>query len=68
MRSRPNTSSEMDEYKDRRYSGLHRQGSLAEGQVHGLPAEANQIFAKARAGYVRAMQQVIGIGGRPHRR
>ena len=39
----------MDEYKDRRYSGLIGKARWLEDQFSGLPAEANQIFVTARA-------------------
>ena len=49
----------MDEYKERRYSGLIGKARWLDDQFSGLPAEANQIFVTARAGYVTRMQQVI---------
>jgi Skp family chaperone for outer membrane proteins len=49
----------MDEYKDRRYSGLLGAGRWLKDKFAGLPEEANQIFVTARAGYVTRMQQVI---------
>ncbi|MEV0425874.1 hypothetical protein [Micromonospora sp. NPDC050495] len=49
----------MDEYKDRRYSGLLGKGRWLKDKFAGLPEEANQIFVTARKGYVDRMQQVI---------
>ncbi len=49
----------MDAYKDERYSGLLGAGRWLRDKFAGLPAEANQIFVTARAGYVSRMQQVI---------
>src|SRR5262249_1669506 len=49
----------MDEYKDKRYSGLLGKGRWIKDKFAGLPEEANQIFVQARAGYVSRMQQVI---------
>lgn len=49
----------MEEYKDRRYSGaigLYRWGR---DKLLGLPKEADQIFVRARDGYVAAMRRVI---------
>ncbi|WP_051807426.1 phage tail protein [Actinoplanes subtropicus] len=49
----------MEEYKDRRYSGaigLYRWGR---DKLLGLPAEADQIFQRAREGYVTRMRDVI---------
>ncbi|MBN1174357.1 MAG: hypothetical protein JXA67_19465 [Micromonosporaceae bacterium] len=50
----------MDEYKDKRYSGVIGKGRWLKDKFAGLPEEANQIFVQARAGYVSRMQQVIG--------
>ncbi|SCL54381.1 hypothetical protein [Micromonospora eburnea] len=49
----------MDEYKDKRYSGLLGKGRWLKDKFAGLPEEANQIFVTARKGYVDRMQQVI---------
>lgn len=49
----------MEEYKDRRYSGLRGKYRWVRDKFKGLPSEANQIFVNARAGYVSRMQQVI---------
>ncbi|MEH1016900.1 hypothetical protein V6U90_27840 [Micromonospora sp. CPCC 206060] len=49
----------MDEYKDKRYSGLTGKGRWIKDKFAGLPEEANQIFVVARKGYVDRMQQVI---------
>src|SRR5215207_2940405 len=49
----------MDEYKDRRYSGLIGKGRWVKDKFAGLPEEANQIFVTARQGYVTRMQGVI---------
>ncbi|RGC65803.1 hypothetical protein C5N14_27000 [Micromonospora sp. MW-13] len=49
----------MDEYKDKRYSGLLGKGRWIKDKFAGLPEEANQIFVTARKGYVDRMQQVI---------
>jgi hypothetical protein len=58
----------MDEYKDRRYSGVTGKLRWVKDKFTALPDEANQIFVQARQGYVARMQQVIGgvadiIGG-----
>ncbi|MEV4847657.1 hypothetical protein AB0K20_31160 [Micromonospora matsumotoense] len=49
----------MDEYKDKRYSGIVGKGRWIKDKFAGLPEEANQIFVVARKGYVDRMQQVI---------
>ncbi len=49
----------MDEYKDRRYSGVLGKGRWLKDKLTSLPEEANQIFVQARQGYVTRMQQVI---------
>jgi Skp family chaperone for outer membrane proteins len=49
----------MDDYKDRRYSGLRGKARWIRDKFKGLPAEANQIFTTARQGYVEKMKQVI---------
>ncbi|MFF3852934.1 hypothetical protein [Micromonospora sp. NPDC002575] len=49
----------MDEYKDKRYSGIVGKGRWLKDKFAGLPEEANQIFVVARKGYVDRMQQVI---------
>ncbi|WP_229397623.1 hypothetical protein [Micromonospora okii] len=49
----------MDEYKDKRYSGIVGKGRWIKDKFAGLPEEANQIFVTARKGYVDRMQQVI---------
>ena len=49
----------MDAYKDRRYSGISGAALWVKDQFADLPDEANQIFVRARAGYVTRMQQVI---------
>ncbi|MEU3454607.1 hypothetical protein ABZ671_13515 [Micromonospora sp. NPDC006766] len=49
----------MDEYKDKRYSGILGKGRWLKDKFAGLPEEANQIFVVARKGYVDQMQQVI---------
>lgn len=49
----------MDAYKEARYSGVTGKLRWVKDKFAGLPAEANQIFTTARAGYVRRMQQVI---------
>lgn len=49
----------MDEYKDKRYSGLLGKGRWLKDKFAGLPEEANQIFVQSRKGYVDRMQQVI---------
>lgn len=49
----------MDEYKDKRYSGITGAGRWIRDKFAGLPEEANQIFVTARKGYVDRMQQVI---------
>ncbi|WP_285691989.1 hypothetical protein, partial [Actinoplanes sp. NBRC 103695] len=62
----------MDEYKDKRYSGLIGKGRWIKDKFAGLPEEANQIFVTARQGYVTKMQSVIStvadvIGGELNR-
>jgi hypothetical protein len=49
----------MEEYKDRRYSGVLGKGRWVRDLFAGLPAEADKIFDEARAGYIRQMRQVI---------
>lgn len=49
----------MEEYKDKRYSGLTGKARWIRDKFAGLPEEANQIFVVARKGYVDRMQQVI---------
>ncbi|WP_347728662.1 hypothetical protein [Streptomyces sp. CAU 1734] len=49
----------MDEYKDRRYSGAAGKLRWIGDLFTGLPAEADQIFTRARDGYLRRMRQVI---------
>ncbi|BBH69368.1 hypothetical protein ACTI_60530 [Actinoplanes sp. OR16] len=50
---------EMDAYKDRRYSGGLGWYRWGRDKLLGLPKEADDIFVRARAGYVRAMRGVI---------
>ncbi|MET7904595.1 hypothetical protein ABZS86_25260 [Streptomyces sp. NPDC005355] len=49
----------MDEYKDRRYSGVRGKLRWVRDKFAGLPAEADKIFEEARDNYVRRMRQVI---------
>ncbi|AQW55435.1 hypothetical protein SHXM_08898 [Streptomyces hygroscopicus] len=49
----------MDEYKDRRYSGVTGKLRWVRDKFAGLPAEADKIFEQARDNYVRRMRQVI---------
>ena len=49
----------MDEYKDRRYSGLIGKGRWVHDLFAGLPDEANQIFVVARDHYLERMRKVI---------
>ncbi|MEV7867268.1 hypothetical protein AB0P17_14475 [Streptomyces sp. NPDC088124] len=49
----------MEEYKDRRYSGVIGKARWVRDLFAGLPAEADQIFDTARDGYIRRMRQVI---------
>ncbi|MEV0647780.1 hypothetical protein AB0I28_21175 [Phytomonospora sp. NPDC050363] len=49
----------MDAYKDKRYSGWSGGLKWAKDKLMGMPAEANDIFAVSRKGYVASMQQVI---------
>nr|WP_251982665.1 hypothetical protein [Streptomyces violaceusniger] len=49
----------MDEYKDRRYSGVTGKLRWVRDKFAGLPAEADKIFEEARDNYVRRMRQVI---------
>lgn len=62
----------MEEYKDRRYSGVIGKGRWVRDLFAGLPAEADKIFEEARDNYVRRMRQVISdvadtIGGELNR-
>jgi hypothetical protein len=49
----------MQEYKDKRYSGLSGKWRWVRDKFLGLPDEANQIFVVARDHYVARMQTVI---------
>ncbi|MCQ8190683.1 phage tail protein [Streptomyces rugosispiralis] len=49
----------MDEYKDRRYSGVRGKLRWVRDKFAGLPAEADKIFEEARDNYIRRMRQVI---------
>ncbi|MBG0562871.1 phage tail protein [Actinoplanes aureus] len=50
---------EMDAYKERRYSGGLGWYRWGRDKLLGLPKEADDIFVRAREGYVRRMRQVI---------
>jgi hypothetical protein len=59
---------EMEAYKDRRYSGKLGWYRWGRDKLLGLPKEADDIFVRARDGYVRRMRQAIAdiadlIGG-----
>ncbi|MFD2467683.1 tetrahydrofolate dehydrogenase/cyclohydrolase catalytic domain-containing protein [Amycolatopsis silviterrae] len=49
----------MDEYKDRRYSGILGKARWVKDLFAGLPDEANKIFDEARDHYLQRMRQVI---------
>ena len=49
----------MKEYKHKRYSGLRGKGRWIRDKFADLPEEANQIFVRAREGYVTRMRGVI---------
>jgi hypothetical protein len=49
----------IDDYKDKRYSGLIGKGRWIKDKFAGLPDEVNAFYAQARQGYVNRMQQVI---------
>jgi hypothetical protein len=49
----------IDDYKDKRYSGLLGKERWFEDLFTGLPDEVNAFYAQARQGYVNRMQQVI---------
>lgn len=50
---------EMDRYKDQRYSGVEGWARWTADLFTGLPKEAGDIFARARAGYEQKMTGVI---------
>ncbi|RSM64742.1 hypothetical protein DMB66_19045 [Actinoplanes sp. ATCC 53533] len=50
---------EMEAYKDRRYSGKLGWYRWGRDKLLGLPKEADNIFVRAREGYLRGMRQVI---------
>lgn len=59
---------EMDKYKDARYSGISGAAAWVADKVTSLPAEANQIFVRAKAHYEERMSALIStvadfIGG-----
>ncbi len=49
----------MEDYKERRYSGLRGKWRWVEDLFKGLPAEVNQFYVEGRALYVRQMDGVI---------
>ena len=49
----------MDDYKDKRYSGLTGKGRWVRDLFAGLPEEANRVFVTARDHYVTRMETVI---------
>jgi hypothetical protein len=49
----------MKEYKDKRYSGVRGKWRWVRDKFADLPEEANQIFVRAREGYVIRMRGVI---------
>ncbi|MFI9586809.1 HPC2 multi-domain protein [Streptomyces sp. NPDC052236] len=54
----------MEDYKDRRYSGVLGKGRWVKDLFADLPEEANRIYERAKANYLTAMRQVItGIAG-----
>ncbi|WP_253842323.1 hypothetical protein [Actinokineospora globicatena] len=62
----------MDEYKDKRYSGLFGPAKWIKDKLAGMPEEANRIFDAARQTYVNGMRRVISdvadlIGGELNR-
>ncbi|SNY37927.1 hypothetical protein SAMN05421748_105160 [Paractinoplanes atraurantiacus] len=49
----------MEEYKDRRYSGVRGKARWVKDLFADLPEEANRIYETAKAHYLTAMRQVI---------
>ncbi|XVV15526.1 hypothetical protein ACQP2X_14635 [Actinoplanes sp. CA-131856] len=49
----------MEEYKDRRYSGVRGKARWVKDLFADLPEEANRIYERAKANYLTAMRQVI---------
>ena len=60
--------SDMEKYKDERYSGACRLGAVVEDLFSGLPAEANKIYDDAKALYESKMTVVISQRRRSDRR
>jgi hypothetical protein len=50
---------EMDDWKDKRYSGITGAAQWVADKLAGAPPEVDQIFARNRAKYLADMQQVI---------
>jgi len=50
---------EMDDYKDRRYSGLRGKGRWLVDKFKGLPDEVNQFFVDGRALYIAEMDTAL---------
>ncbi|MFI9588045.1 HPC2 multi-domain protein [Streptomyces sp. NPDC052236] len=49
----------MEDYKDRRYSGVTGKARWVKDLFADLPEEANRIYERAKANYLTAMRQVI---------
>jgi hypothetical protein len=49
----------LDDYKDRRYSGVWGKGRWLRDEVKGLPSEANKLYAKSRAMYEHQMHKLV---------
>src|SRR5207245_3135573 len=49
----------LDDYKDRRYSGIRGKGRWIRDKFKGLPAEANKLFEKSRGMYERQMKSLV---------
>ena len=54
-----NVGKDIDEWKDKRYSGISGAAQWVADKFTGAPPEVNQIFARNRAAYLAQMQQVI---------
>ena len=50
---------QMDAYKERRYSGITGAARWVADKLTGMPDEVNVFYARARAGYIAAMDRVI---------
>jgi hypothetical protein len=49
----------MDEYKDRRYSGLLGKGRWLKDKLMGMPAEVNAFYSQGRDQYLKAMEGTL---------